>query len=56
MTMSFVVVFPARTARPAFRAKPLADLGGKPMIVRVAERAAQKRAREKSWSPPITPT
>lgn len=37
--MSFVVVIPARLASTRLPNKPLADLGGKPMIVRVAERA-----------------
>jgi len=44
--MSFVVVIPARYGSARFPGKPLADLGGKPMIVRVAERAAQSGARE----------
>ena len=38
--MSFVVIIPARLASTRLHAKPLADLGGKPMVVRVAERAA----------------
>ena len=38
--MSFVVIIPARLASTRLPAKPLADLGGKPMVVRVAERAA----------------
>jgi 3-deoxy-manno-octulosonate cytidylyltransferase (CMP-KDO synthetase) len=37
--MHFVVVIPARLASTRLPNKPLADLGGKPMIVRVAERA-----------------
>jgi len=37
--MSFVVIIPARLASTRLPNKPLADLGGKPMIVRVAERA-----------------
>jgi len=44
--MSFVVVIPARYGSSRFPGKPLADLGGKPMIVRVAERAARSGARE----------
>ncbi len=38
--MSFVVLVPARLASTRLPDKPLADLGGKPMVVRVAERAA----------------
>jgi 3-deoxy-manno-octulosonate cytidylyltransferase (CMP-KDO synthetase) len=37
--MSFVVVIPARMASTRLPNKPLADLGGKPMVVRTAERA-----------------
>ncbi|GGY84841.1 3-deoxy-manno-octulosonate cytidylyltransferase [Pseudoduganella plicata] len=37
--MSFTVIIPARLASTRLPDKPLADLGGKPMIVRVAERA-----------------
>jgi 3-deoxy-manno-octulosonate cytidylyltransferase (CMP-KDO synthetase) len=36
----FTVVIPARYASTRFPGKPLIDLGGKPMVVRVAERAA----------------
>lgn len=36
---SFTVVIPARLASTRLPDKPLADIGGKPMIVRVAERA-----------------
>jgi len=38
------VLIPARYASSRFPGKPLADLGGKPMIVRVAERAKQSGA------------
>ncbi|CAN5349224.1 3-deoxy-manno-octulosonate cytidylyltransferase [soil metagenome] len=38
--MTFVVIIPARLASTRLPNKPLADLGGKPMVVRVAERAA----------------
>ena len=38
--MSFTVIIPARLASTRLPNKPLIDLGGKPMIVRVAERAA----------------
>ena len=37
--MSFIVIIPARLASTRLPNKPLADLGGKPMVVRVAERA-----------------
>lgn len=35
----FIAVIPARLASTRLPGKPLADLGGKPMVVRVAERA-----------------
>ena len=38
--MAFIVIIPARLASTRLPNKPLADLGGKPMVVRVAERAA----------------
>jgi 3-deoxy-manno-octulosonate cytidylyltransferase (CMP-KDO synthetase) len=38
--MNFTVIIPARLASTRLPNKPLADLGGKPMVVRVAERAA----------------
>jgi 3-deoxy-manno-octulosonate cytidylyltransferase (CMP-KDO synthetase) len=44
--LDFVVVIPARYASSRFPGKPLADLGGKPMIVRVAQRAAKSGASE----------
>ena len=37
--MSFTVLIPARYASSRLPGKPLADIGGKPMVVRVAERA-----------------
>ena len=37
--MTFHVVIPARYASTRFPGKPLAELGGKPMVVRVCERA-----------------
>ena len=37
--MSFTVLVPARYASTRLPGKPLADIGGKPMVVRVAERA-----------------
>lgn len=42
--MSFHVVIPARYASTRFPGKPLIDLAGKPMVVRVCERAAQSGA------------
>lgn len=43
--MSFVALIPARTASTRLPDKPLADIAGKPMVVRVAERAALSGAR-----------
>ncbi len=37
--MSFIVIIPARLASSRLPNKPLADIGGKPMVVRTAERA-----------------
>ena len=42
--MRFHVLIPARLASTRLPEKPLADLGGKPMVVRVAERAAESGA------------
>ena len=42
--MTFTVLVPARLASTRLPGKPLADLGGLPMIVRVAQRAAQSAA------------
>lgn len=44
--MKFKVVVPARYASTRLPAKPLLDLGGKPMVVRVAERARLSGADE----------
>lgn len=44
--VKFVVIIPARYASSRFPGKPLADLGGKPMVVRVAERARASGAAE----------
>ena len=44
--MSFIVVIPARYASTRFPGKPLIDLNGKPMVVRVAERAMQSSATQ----------
>jgi 3-deoxy-manno-octulosonate cytidylyltransferase (CMP-KDO synthetase) len=43
-SQGFSVIIPARLASTRLPNKPLADLGGKPMVVRVAERAAQSGA------------
>jgi 3-deoxy-manno-octulosonate cytidylyltransferase (CMP-KDO synthetase) len=40
----FTAVIPARYASSRFPGKPLADIAGKPMVVRVCERAAQSGA------------
>lgn len=42
--MSFVVLIPARLASTRLPDKPLADIGGVPMVVRVARRAAMSAA------------
>lgn len=44
--MPFKVVIPARHASSRLPGKPLADIAGKPMVVRVAERAVQSGATE----------
>lgn len=44
--MSFTVIIPARLSSSRLPNKPLADLGGKPMVVRVAERAALSGAKK----------
>lgn len=43
---AFNIVIPARFASTRLPGKPLADIGGKPMVVRVAEAAARAGARE----------
>jgi 3-deoxy-manno-octulosonate cytidylyltransferase (CMP-KDO synthetase) len=42
----FIAVVPARLASTRLPNKPLADLGGKPMVVRVAERALASGAQQ----------
>ena len=42
--MSYTIIIPARYASSRFPGKPLADIAGKPMVVRVAERAAKTGA------------
>ncbi|MFT7724676.1 MAG: 3-deoxy-manno-octulosonate cytidylyltransferase [Roseateles sp.] len=44
--MSFTIVIPARLASTRLPNKPLADIGGLPMVVRVARRAAQSAAAQ----------
>jgi 3-deoxy-manno-octulosonate cytidylyltransferase (CMP-KDO synthetase) len=44
--MPFTVIIPSRYASTRFRGKPLADIAGKPMVVRVAMQAAKSGARE----------
>ena len=44
MTVAFTVLIPARLASTRLPDKPLADIGGKPMVVRVAERALRAGA------------
>jgi len=44
--MSFTILIPARYASTRLPGKPLADLAGKPMVVRVAERARESGAAQ----------
>ncbi|HPP84112.1 MAG TPA: NTP transferase domain-containing protein, partial [Rubrivivax sp.] len=44
--MSFSVLIPARLGSTRLPDKPLADIAGKPMVVRVAERAAESGAAQ----------
>lgn len=46
MARKFKVVIPARFASTRLPGKPLADIGGKPMVVRVAEAARRSAASE----------
>ncbi|MFT4172135.1 MAG: 3-deoxy-manno-octulosonate cytidylyltransferase [Rhodocyclaceae bacterium] len=46
MTVSFKAVIPARFSSTRLPGKPLADIAGKPMVVRVAERAIEAGADE----------
>ena len=39
--MGFIVIVPARMSSSRLKNKPLADIAGKPMVVRTAERALQ---------------
>jgi 3-deoxy-manno-octulosonate cytidylyltransferase (CMP-KDO synthetase) len=44
--LPFTVLIPARLSSTRLPNKPLADIGGKPMVVRVAERAEQSGAAQ----------
>ena len=44
MSTAFRIVIPARYASTRLPGKPLADIGGLPMVVRVAQRAAESGA------------
>jgi len=46
MTTSFIAVIPARLASTRLPRKPLADIGGAPMVVRVAQQAAKSSASQ----------
>jgi 3-deoxy-manno-octulosonate cytidylyltransferase (CMP-KDO synthetase) len=46
MSAAFIVVIPARFASTRLPGKPLADIAGKPMVVRVAEQAAKSGAQQ----------
>jgi 3-deoxy-manno-octulosonate cytidylyltransferase (CMP-KDO synthetase) len=44
MSTPFIAVIPARLASTRLARKPLADIGGAPMVVRVAQQAAKSKA------------
>lgn len=46
MSASFTVIIPARFSSTRLPEKALADIGGKPMVVRVAEQAQKSAARQ----------
>lgn len=46
MSGRFIAVIPARFASTRLPGKPLADIAGKPMVVRVAEQAAKSGAQQ----------
>ena len=54
MAMAFTVLIPARYASTRLPGKPLADIAGKPMVVRVARARAAARAPSASSSRPTT--
>ena len=43
--MEFIAVIPARFASTRLPGKPLADIAGKPMVVRVADQALESGAQ-----------
>lgn len=45
LSPEFLVVIPARLGSTRLPRKPLADIGGKPMVIRVAERAQESLAQ-----------
>jgi len=45
LASEFLVVIPARLGSTRLPRKPLVDIGGKPMVIRVAERAQQSNAQ-----------
>jgi len=45
MTTEFTVVIPARLASVRLPRKPLADIGGAPMVIRVAQQASKSKAQ-----------
>jgi hypothetical protein len=47
----FSVLIPARMASSRLPNKPLADIAGLPMVVRVAQRAMQSNAAKWWWRP-----
>ena len=49
----FVVLIPARLDSSRLPGKALADIHGKPMVVRVAEQAAKAKRRASSLPPTI---
>ena len=46
MPTGFIAVIPARFASTRLPGKSLADIAGKPMVVRVAEQAAKSGAEQ----------
>lgn len=46
MSLDFIAIIPARFASTRLPGKPLADIAGKPMVVRVAEQAAKSGAQQ----------
>ena len=54
--MAYTVLIPARLASSRLPNKPLADLGGLPMVVRVAQRAALSQSVVVPCGPPVVTT